>query len=163
MNFVISTSIFWHLSANCIIKFFLEITFLTSRLVSVLSLIPISSSSCLFLELRNLMFSRASLGFLPSSSLIFWIASLVYFTKSFYSYMNYMDGQISLKDSMILDHNCYLTCAIGSLSVSSFSNFFNCSFNLFSLCSSFLCIILESFFSSSRLLSWSLSLFISLV
>ena len=106
MNLVIASSIFWHLSSNCTIKFLLEITFLTSRIVSVLSLMPISSNSYLFLELRNLFILLASSRFLPSSFLTFWMAWLASLIKSFCSNLNWMEGQISLTELMILAQSC---------------------------------------------------------
>ena len=118
---------------KCTIKFLLEITFLTSRIVLVVSLLPISSNSCLILELRNLMISLTSSSFLPSSSLTLWIASIASLIKSFYSKTTWMDGQISLAELMILAHSYFFAWASGSFNVSSFFNIYILSVNLFGM------------------------------
>ena len=64
---------------------------------------------------------------------------------------------------MILAHSCCFAWASGSFSVNYFSNLYNISFNLFDFCVPFLCMIWTSFFSSSRLFIFYLSLFISVV
>ena len=134
MNLPIASSMVWHLSSSCIIKFLLVITFFTSSIVPVLSAMSSSCNSYLFFELNNWIILEASFGIFPSSTLTLRTFSRASLTKSFCSKITCVDGQISLTESMILAHSFSFSWESGSFSVNSFYNFFILSVILFDFC-----------------------------
>jgi hypothetical protein len=89
---------FWALSSNCNISPFLVRTFLTSRIVFVLSSIFRVSNSSLVFKFRNLMISFSYVGISPSSPLVLSMACLLLNTNSCCSNMICTSGQISIMD-----------------------------------------------------------------
>ena len=100
-----------HFSSRCLIKFLLVSTFLTSSMVFVLYSISSSSNSCLFLELRNLMSSVASLGLSPNCFFTYSMASLDLSICSCCSNIICIDGQITMISSFICFQKISLTWA----------------------------------------------------
>jgi hypothetical protein len=91
-------SIAWALSSSCSITPLLVKTFLTSRIVYILSSIYKASSSSLVLEFKNPMISFASVGPYPNSPHILSMACLLLCTSSCYSNIICMSGQIAIMD-----------------------------------------------------------------
>jgi len=116
-----ATYMLWHFLSKLSMRFLLERTFLISKMASVLSSMPSSWSSYLFLLIRRWMSQFASSSLSPNSSLTFWIASVAMLTNYVCSNMTWIDGQISLIESMILAQSISLVCPSSFCSVKSFS------------------------------------------
>jgi hypothetical protein len=81
-NLYTPMSIVWAFSSSCNIDPLLVKTFLTSRIVSILSSISNACSSSLVLELKNLMVSVASVGLSSNSILILSMDFMALYTSS---------------------------------------------------------------------------------
>jgi hypothetical protein len=91
-------SMAWDFSSSCNINPLLVKTFLTSRIVYVLSSISKASSSSFVLEFKNLMISFASVGLSPSSPMMLSMAFLFLCINSCFSNIICISGQISIMD-----------------------------------------------------------------
>ena len=144
MNLSMTTCISFLFSSNLCIRSLLVRTLFTSRIVAVPSSISSSYSWYLFFEFKNWMSLVASLGLLPNSIFTFSIASVINLMRTICSNITCMDGQISLIESMILDHSFSLDSPRGSFSVKSLSINLRFSFILAVFYSSSFYIILAS-------------------
>lgn len=121
---LISTCISWHLLSKLCTRVLLVSTLLISRIVSVLSGIPSTSNCSLFLLFKNYIIRLACSGICPNRALVFWISPCATFTKSVFSYITMMDGQISFIAWMILAQRIFLISTKGLSKVSSYSSVF---------------------------------------
>jgi len=109
-------------------------TFLISRMVAVLSVIPTSSNSYLDVEFKNLIILEAYVEISPSFSLPCIIVFVAFSISSFWSNMIWIEGQISfIESSMFIQLVSLAWDKVWwiEVSLSTFCNFYNSLYDFF--------------------------------